>query len=289
MLTKHAESIKKLPSWLYKLGSQIYIDRMYPRHLFIETTAKCNLDCSYCPREKVDDHMDFRLFQSIVDEASIYGSRSFSLHLFGEPMLYPNFLEACQYIRHKNKQHTILLTTNGTMLNSRVDELIQANPNKAIWSWRPEVKFKEETLRKLKAWGKFTVRIIRELTPEEEVSKWKKWPSVEYRNIHNYGGDIDAGLWRKTKPKEVKRWPCYHLWMAPAVAWNGDILLCCVDPHRKEVLGNLKDTTVGQVWRGKSIESIRESHLKGEFKGICANCDSWKVYPDIFFEQQKGY
>ena len=225
--------------------------------------------------------MDYSLFKAIVDEASRYGARSFSLHLFGEPLLYSRFFDAVSYIKRANRRNIVLITTNGTQLNQMADKVINSKIDKMIWSWRPEVRFKEETLRKLKAWGKFTVRIIRELTPKEEVAKWSKWHSVEYRHIHNVGGEIEV-----PKREQVKRWACYHLWMAPAVAWNGDILMCCVDPHRKEVLGNLKDTTVGQFWQGKSIEAIRESHLKGEFKGICTNCDVWKSTPDIFYSWQ---
>ena len=86
LLTQLAQ---KLPSVIYKPLARRYIDYDFPRHIFIETTAKCNLSCSFCPREKNDSHMGFRLFCDIVDECSKYGPRSFSLHLFGEPLLYP--------------------------------------------------------------------------------------------------------------------------------------------------------------------------------------------------------
>src|SRR5258708_3002683 len=113
MITKNTSILKKLPTVLYKTADQLYIDKNFPRHIFIETTAACNLSCDYCPREKRNDHIDFKLFKTIVDECSQYGPRSFSLHLFGEPLLYPFILDAIQYIKIKNRRHTILLTTNG--------------------------------------------------------------------------------------------------------------------------------------------------------------------------------
>src|SRR3990167_1690013 len=89
---------RKLPSPLFKLAAQSFIDYEFPRHIFIETTANCNLSCEYCPREKRKEDMDFELFQRIVEECNQYGPRSFSLHLFGEPLLYPHILQAIEYI-----------------------------------------------------------------------------------------------------------------------------------------------------------------------------------------------
>lgn len=282
--TKYAEHIKKLPSWLYKIGAQTYYDKKFPRHLFIETTAKCNLSCDYCPRENISEHMDFGLFKAIVDEASTYGQRSFSLHLFGEPLLYPRIIDAIRYIKQCNRRHTVLLTTNGTRLNQYVDELIRSDcgVDEIIWTWRTEAKFKEATIRKLKGWGHFRVRLIKEITPEEEVRRWESWPKVEFRSLHNYGGQIDLSKW--SVPNATTRWACYHPFYAPAVAWNGNILLCCADPNQKEVIGNVKTMTVSQAW--KKMENVRQTHINGKYEGICKNCDVWKSYPNMFFRWQ---
>ena len=288
--------LKRLPSTLYKLGAQAWLDKTYPRHLFIETTAACNLTCTYCPRERRGNHMDYALFTRLVDEATHYGRRSFSLHLFGEPLLYPKILDAISYL--KARHHTVLLTTNGTHLNRFVDDLIGRGVDLVLWTWRPEAQFTPETKGKLRKWGRFRVRFIAEVTPKEAHLEWADWPNVEGRALHNYGGTIDTSLWAPTTPAPTEsgsssgvspggRYPCYHLWFAPAVAWNGDILLCCADPHRKEVLGRFPGVSVHDVWVSDRLERIRQGHRQGDFSGICAGCDVWKQYPDIFFKWQK--
>ena len=294
-VTSHAPWVKTLPPWLYKLAGQAWIDRTYPRHLFIETTSACNLACAYCPREKRASHMAWALFRDVVDEATSYGARSFSLHLFGEPTLYPQWTEAIRYIKAAPVRHTVLLTTNGTTLNARVDDLLRANPDLVLWSWRPEATFTPETKAKLRRWGKFRVRFIQEITPKEAYEEWHDWPNVEGRHLHNYAGNIDLSKFStspdagngSTAVKSVARWPCYHLWLAPAVAWTGDILLCCADPHRKEVLGRFPSVTIAEAWQGERLQAIRESHLKGEYGGICAGCDVWKQYPSLHFNFQR--
>ena len=284
MITEHASKIKKYaPSWLYKLASQAWFDKRYPRHLFIETTAACNLNCSYCPREKIKDSMDFGLFTAILDEASRYGSRSFSLHLFGEPLLYPRMADAIRYIKFKNRRHVVLLTTNGTQLERLADEIVSLPIDQIFWTWRPEVKWKEKTKERLRKWGRFRVRFIEELTPAEAYREWSGWKNVERRKLHNYG-EIELqkfGVQSTAGP----RWPCYHLWLAPAVAWNGKFLMCCSDPHQKEVFGDINRESVSECWQ--RLHEIRKSHLEGKYSGICRDCNVWKQYPDMFFSWQR--
>ena len=295
MVTPHAPWLKTLPSAVYKFGAQLWIDREYPRHIFLETTSACNLTCTYCPREARRDHMDFHLFRELVDEATRYGPRSFSLHLFGEPTLYPRWTEAVRYIKGQHRLHQVLLTTNGTTLNAKVDDLLACNPDLVLWSWRPEATFTPETKAKLRRWGKFRVRFIEEVTPKEAYEEWADWPNVEGRRLHNYGGDIDLSRFSmsatpgsvSTSAKIAPRHPCYHLWLAPAVAWTGDILLCCADARRQEVLGRFPSVTVAEAWQGARLQAIRESHLRGEYGGICKGCDVWQQYPDLFFKWQK--
>lgn len=277
---------RRLPRPLYKIAAQSWIDYDFPRHIFIETTANCNLSCEFCPREKKNEDMDFELFKSIVNECSHYGARSYSLHLFGEPLLYPRILDAIQYIKEKNKNNTILLTTNGTVLNKFIGDLVRLKVDKIIWSWRRN-NFNDNTKRHLKQCG--LIRFLIEETPEGEIEKWEGFQK-EIKHLHNYGGAIDTTKWGLGRfINESNRFPCYHLWLAPAIRWNGDITICCNDPSGLEAIANYKDANLATVWQSSSILQIREGHLKGEYKGLCATCNVWKTYPDMFFNFQKKH
>jgi len=285
MITQNAQLLKSFPSWMYKIGAQLYVDKQFPRHIFIETTASCNLSCDYCPREKIKDHMDYELFRRIIDEAKTYGPRSFSLHLFGEPLLYPRIWEAVRYIKSANKNNTVLLTSNGTMFNRYVNEITESDVDKLIWSWRPEAKFTETTKERLRRWGRMTVRMIDTQIPKEEEEYWESWPSVEKRELHNYGGQVDLSRFGVNSTAGT-RYPCYHLWLAPAVSWDGNFLMCCADPHQKEVFGDINKESVNTAWQ--RLNGVRKAHMEGTFQGICSSCDVWKNYPDIWFNFQKG-
>lgn len=228
--------------------------------------------------------MPYEMFQEIINEASCYGPRSFSLHLFGEPLLYPRIIEAIRYIKGKNKRHTVLLTTNGTLLNRFAKSLEESGVDRIIWSYRKN-NFNKDSLQLIRKKG--LVRLLLEETPKDEFDKWSKFPRVEIKHLHNYGGNIDVSKWGINESKTMGgRWACYHLWLAPAVRWNGEITFCCNSPRAgDDVLGSYGTETVGSIWRGKKLRDIRNQHLNKQYLGTCKGCSSWQAYPDIGLKQ----
>jgi hypothetical protein len=239
--------------------------------------------------------MDFQMFKAIVDEATTFGPRSFSLHLFGEPLLWPHILDGIRYIKLRNRQHTVLLTTNGTRLEESCEALIRSGVDEIIWSWREDM---QANLQVTRCAAKFPelkkilrVRILKEVTPKEEIERWSTWPKIEIRNLHSYGSTIDTSKWggdgiaTKSSTQEFRH-ACYHLFYAPAVAWNGDLVICCDDARRLTKLGRFGTMSVAEAWQSKKFQAIRDAHMKGVYPGICKNCDVWKQYPDVFYKWQ---
>ena len=267
MVTKYAQIIKQIPSFIFKPLAQLWYDKEFPRHIFIELNSACNLSCNYCPRRKEAQNMDWSVFTRIIDESKEHGGRSFSLHLFGEPLLYPRLLEACSYIKRSHVGNTILLTTNGTLLKKFYQALVRVGVDKIVWSY----KTGQEIPKEAHSWEKVTIRFME---GEEQ-----NFPRREIRKIHNYGGKIDTSK-LNVKNTGGLRYPCYHLWFAPAVAVTGEILICCSDPNRETVLGKIPSMTLSQAW--KKMEVHRLNQKAGNYNGICAKCDVWKQYPSIF-------
>lgn len=306
-------SLLKIP---YKFFSQRMISYDFPIHLFIETTNACNLKCKFCARtgKKFEiGNMDFNLFKKIIDEADRYGSRTFSLHLFGEPLLTKNLFKMTGYIKKVNKNNTIFLTTNGTLLNKETAQsIIEAGIDKISISFSGAKKetYQEATgfdhlervekniinLIELKKKNKTSQPIIylRMVLGKNNINekkifedKWKNKPIVlEIRAAHNFGGNCPEASFIKDKKK---RYPCYHLWLSPAIHWNGDVSICCDDWGKKTVLGNIKNQTIQEIWNSKKIKQYRQSHLKGNYHQVplCEKCDVWTMYEDIFFDWQK--
>jgi MoaA/NifB/PqqE/SkfB family radical SAM enzyme len=90
-----------------------------PVCLYLETTNRCNLLCTTCPRtyEELEPPADmtWELFTSIVDQVPDLARAV--LHGVGEPMLVKNLARMVRYLKDRNVY--VLFNTNGTVLNER--------------------------------------------------------------------------------------------------------------------------------------------------------------------------
>lgn len=315
-VTKFSEIIKKsaMLSIPYKTMAQRLIDRNFPYHLFIETTNACNLKCKMCTRNMYPIQigmMDLNVAKKIVNEAAKYGPRTFSLHLFGEPLMAPNTIPLVKYIKDKDKKNNILLTTNGVFLTEDVSKkIIENEVDKIIISIQGTTKEKykemtgtdqmekvDENIKKLAAIKKDSKKkkpfiYLRIILPEGATEdfkkfrkKWSDYPVItELREMHNFGGKIKEG-----ERKLNKRYPCYHLWFSPGINWDGQVSICCCDTLKEEIIGNVKEKNLSEIWKGEKLKKYREYHLRGQYDKIplCKDCNVWSSYPDIFFKRQK--
>src|SRR5215467_6066892 len=90
-----------------------------PVCLYLETTNRCNLPCTTCPRtfEELEPaaNMSFELFCSIVDQYPAIAR--VVLHGVGEPLMVPNLPRMIRYLKERGTY--VLFNTNGTLLNER--------------------------------------------------------------------------------------------------------------------------------------------------------------------------
>jgi MoaA/NifB/PqqE/SkfB family radical SAM enzyme len=90
-----------------------------PVCVYLETTNRCNLLCTTCPRtyEELEPpaDMSWELFTSIVDQ--IPDLERAVLHGVGEPMLVKNLPRMVRYLKERGTY--VLFNTNGTVLNER--------------------------------------------------------------------------------------------------------------------------------------------------------------------------
>lgn len=95
------------------------LNEQLPVCLYLETTNRCNLLCTTCPRtyEELEPpaDMSWPLFTSIVDQ--IPQLQRAVLHGVGEPMLVKNLPAMVRYL--KDRGTYVLFNTNGTVLNDK--------------------------------------------------------------------------------------------------------------------------------------------------------------------------
>ncbi|MDO5403062.1 MAG: radical SAM/SPASM domain-containing protein [Eubacteriales bacterium] len=93
------------------------------KRIYIEITSSCNLNCSFCQETlREAKFMTVEEFSHVLSEIRPYTNYIY-LHVKGEPLLHPRFLDILQLCQ--NSGITVNLTTNGTLLKNKLPELIQ--------------------------------------------------------------------------------------------------------------------------------------------------------------------
>jgi MoaA/NifB/PqqE/SkfB family radical SAM enzyme len=111
-----------------KIDPRRYFERAGERHdeaaappvcLYLETTNRCNLLCTTCPRtyEELEPpaDMSWELFTRIVDQ--LPSIERAVMHGVGEPMMVKHLAKMVRYL--KDRGTYVLFNTNGTLLNER--------------------------------------------------------------------------------------------------------------------------------------------------------------------------
>jgi hypothetical protein len=91
--------------------------------------------------------------------------------------------------------------------------------------------------------------------------------------LENRGGNIgDADDFSRAPLRPYT--DCQRLFKQAYILWNGDMVLCCVDYARAQVLGNVAGGGVAAVWNGPVARAIRRRYIDGDYGGLplCGSC-----------------
>jgi radical SAM protein with 4Fe4S-binding SPASM domain len=281
------------------------IDRFYevPPILQIEPTNYCNADCISCPSSRSSrpkGHMDFNLFQRIIDDASGIGVELVHLFLHGEPLLHPRIVEMIGYL--KSKGIAFHMTTNGVPMNEeKIRGILGSGVNNAdhvtfsILGASRAVHnniFRREfydravenlllflDLRKKLGVNGPVIETVFYRMPENEheedefVEKWRG--VVDHVRM---AGDISRSFSEYKLNGEslaVRSNPCVNLWQKMTVFWNGDVTMCIQDVDGDWVLGNLNEQSISEIWNSEKLLAIKRNHKGMQFEDLpfCHTCD----------------
>ncbi len=128
---------EKLYIWPSENGLVLKSPGIDVRHVYIEATSLCNINCITCMRNVWSDksgHMDMEVFYTIIQQLrELPHLQTVTLAGFGEPLYHPEILSMVQAIKDLGVELTI--STNGILLDSDIGQrLIDAGLDKIIVS-----------------------------------------------------------------------------------------------------------------------------------------------------------
>ena len=95
--------------------------------------------------------------------------------------------------------------------------------------------------------------------------------------LHSIGSDM-IQIKRLTGPHIACPYPFYNL----VVKSNGDVVPCCVAWEKSLIVGNAREQTLAEIWKGDRLAEIHRLHLSGRSGELaaCAKCDTLFNCPD---------
>jgi radical SAM protein with 4Fe4S-binding SPASM domain len=259
----------------------------------IESTNLCNAKCVFCPRDEMHRRqgvMDMDLFQKIVDECAALGITHVRVHNYGEPFLDRQLVEKVRYAKSKGIAEVGMIS-NGSliteeiargMIDAGLDAInisVDASGKETFERTRVNLKYDDvigniRTLARLRAESgrkrpKLILSFVRQDNSADEQAFINEWSQVADKvhvtDLHNWAGTLNA--------RSDVRYPCYRLWLTFTVLWDGRVSLCCADFDGRHILGDLRTSTIAQIWNSPAYRAVRKQHLDDGGPEICRSCD----------------
>jgi len=281
----------------------------FPPNVQIELNNFCNARCITCPiptMKRKSEIMDFGLFSKIISELEAREFRGQVLpFLNGEALLVPNVLDYLRLIKSRLPESAVTLYTNASKLSDELGRTIlrerlldtlaisfdggTKKSYEAVCRGLSFESVKENVHRfvgnrdKLPI-GKPRVRITMVVTPENCHTKrdlheeFKDADEIDFCFMFNFAGVISKapeGRYGRLRNLLTKSNFCPQMFEQIYILVNGDVCLCCFDYEGKEIVGNVKESSIEEVWLGGKLTLKREQLRKRAFLELplCRNCD----------------
>ncbi len=264
-----------------------------PELVQIEATNLCNARCVHCPRDRVTREqgiMGMALFRRIVDDAASLGIPRVKLHFYGEPLIDRRIADKVRYAKSRGVPE-VWFTSNGSLLDEAAARaLVEAGLDSLTVSMdaassetyeriHPGLRYDRvfaniEALVRIRgeAGGtrpKLTLSFVRQPGSESDRVFAAKWGSVadwlEFDDAHNWTGALGG--------RPCVRFPCYKPWLNFTVLWDGRVALCCADFDGRVIVGDVRVSSITEVWNGEAFRAARRAHLESRGPAICSGCD----------------
>ena len=271
----------------------------FPLLVDIELSSVCNLKCPMCytitdefKRQVNVTLMDWELYTKIIDEI---GGKvpAIRLSLRGEALLHPKFVEAIRYAKDHGIKEVSTLTNGGKLTLPYFQKMVEAGidwitisvdgTGESYERVRKPLQF-DDLLDKIKAIKQYKEEhgLKRPVIKVQGI-----WPAIvesgpdAYYNTFVPCADLVAFnplidyLSNDTHIEYLEEFTCPQQYQRLVIGADGLVMKCSNDEENREVIGDIKQETVHQVWHGEKMQAERNMHLQPRGfmqSAVCRKC-----------------
>lgn len=276
---------------------------------FFETTDFCNARCIMCGSKymkRTRQIMPMETYCTAVEQVAKAKGHSIMLSAFGEPLLDPYIVERTAFANKFGIFRNIGLSTNGSLLTPEMYRMLAEAGLKTISISIDG--FQKETYEKVRVGLSFEslqenivamlethdamghpINLSVSSFTQEGPKKLKESflyrqlveagikPGLKWR-VDNWGGlisNVNGGLWLMNSHSRYG--PCALLYDSSLLVLpDGCVTPChCRDLEGDLCIGNIKEHSLLEIWRGEILRKVRGEQWEGKFRPPCVRCSAY--------------
>ena len=264
--------------------------------VYVEITNICNMNCSFCHgHSRAPRRMSTEEFTCILNKLTEH-TKYIYYHLMGEPLTHPqlhHFIELAGARGYKS-----ILTTNGTLLHTRQEELLNAGVHKVNLSLHSFEDGNDEdhiryicrladfaksaptagTIVVFRLWNKgfdnskneFALNVLKQNIPGEWIEN-SRGIRVRDKIFIEFGERFE---WPDSNAEiQGKKFYCYGLKDQFGILADGTVVPCCLDSDGIINLGNIFSEDIGEILHSRRAMDILEGFKCGKAaEDLCKRC-----------------
>jgi len=262
--------------------------------LTFNCNLRCKMCIYALPKEKMkiwgdfSNSLSYQTFCRIIDEGAKYGLCSVDFNGTNEPLLQRNLAKFISYVKERGIIDIMFNTNAYALTKERSKELLEAGLTRIMFSLDA---IKESTYKKIRVGSNFRrvmnnihgflviKKKLRKRLPltrvsfvdnkinhselDEFISYWKDY--VDFFSIQNFSNPfVDTPyysklekMFRLTDSRCEPNFICPQPYQRLLIRNNGDVLPCCAWYGMLNVVGNIHQSSIYDIWNSRTMRKFR--------------------------------
>jgi radical SAM protein with 4Fe4S-binding SPASM domain len=271
----------------------------YPAHIHLETFAKCNAACNFCPYPEIDrqgERMSDELIEKIIsDLEDIPKTHMFQLSPFkvNEPFLDTRIFDLLTAFQDRLPNATVAMTTNATPLTEKkLTQLSEFKDLGYLWvSFNDHRKDEYEKVMQLpylrtierldmihkkKAEGLFNIKVVLSRVGDRTQAdlEFSQWVKENYPLFQSWVVERGQWLGQVDSPSKTISAPnigCIR-WFDVSITSSGIVAHCCMDGKSEFPIGDVNKNHVLEIYNSQNYKKLRQSTVSRLEVSPCQTC-----------------
>lgn len=278
----------------------------FPKSILIETFNVCQGECKFCPYKDIRAteepiYLDYERYKELIEEISRHDVKRLTLFNNNEPLIDKRIFDFIKYARDKLDKMEITLSTNGILLTKELLYKLKEAGLTYLYVSIPSVNDEYYT----ELMGRSIKKLLNILTDikDKELIKMIRIavPKTKYYDHESLKQQLGQYLICVWDLEYKENWniqkkfnsivdeieytgPCDRPLDQMVISSNGNVIICCRDWNYENVVGNIYDNTIYDIWHNKIMKKIQRLIIEQNYNAIdcCKDCNmNNKYYNEI--------